>query len=129
MTEIDLDEPLPPLPLMTCDHKGGSEYHCAECCPGGCEFHRHDESLTIDLNRPRSLNCFLCGDWTDYQWGVPTYNGDVVSNDFPDWLIREGGGCQGVCERCYEKHAAGKVRTFDGDYRHLDGLLIHGDGI
>jgi hypothetical protein len=24
---------------LKCDHKGGAEYHCAECCPG-CDMHR-----------------------------------------------------------------------------------------
>jgi hypothetical protein len=27
---------------MECDHKGGAEYHCPECCPdpAGCDMHR-----------------------------------------------------------------------------------------
>jgi len=36
---------VPPLPKMTCDHKGGAEYHCTECCPGNCEMHRRRYEL------------------------------------------------------------------------------------
>lgn len=82
----------------------------------------------IDMNQ-REAKCSLCGKWTDACWGVPTYNGDLVSNDFPDWLTREGGGCMAACEACYEKHARGEVLMFDHYYLHLSGGFMMGDGI
>ena len=84
--------------------------------------------LEINLNA-HAVECSLCGEWTDYRCGVPTFNGDLVSNDFPDWLWREGGGSQAACERCYERHAAGKVPTFDHYYRHLMVRFTDGAGI
>lgn len=69
------------------------------------------------------VECSICGDWTAHQWSVPTYNGDLVSNDFPDELIREGGGNMAVCEHCYDRHAADDMETFDSFYLwRLEGL-------
>ena len=75
------------------------------------------------------VQCSLCGDWTEHRWGVPTFNGDVVSNDFPDWLWGQAGGGQPVCEKCYDLHAAGKIETFDQYYMHLAGGFTDGGGI
>lgn len=84
--------------------------------------------LTLEINmNPRSVQCFLCGKWASHEWGVPTYNGDVVSNDFPDYLWHEGGGGQGVCEGCYLKHERGEIETFDRFYTRPG--FIGGDGI
>jgi hypothetical protein len=83
--------------------------------------------LEINMN-PRHLDCHLCGQPTEHKWGVPIFNGDVVSNDFPDDLWSEGGGGQAVCERCYELHAAGQVKTYDRYYMHLFGF-VDGGGI
>lgn len=84
--------------------------------------------LEINMN-VREVECYVCGEWTEYRWGVPVFNGDIVSNDFPDWLWGNGGGGQAVCERCYNLHAAGKMQTFDHCYRHLMGGFIDGGGI
>lgn len=62
------------------------------------------------------VECSLCGEWDDWQWSVPTFNSDVVSNDFPDWMWQSGGGNQPVCRKCYEKHARGEVPTWDHLY-------------
>lgn len=84
--------------------------------------------LEINMN-VREAQCSLCGEWTEIRWGVPTYNGDLVSNDFPDWLWREGGGSEAACRRCHDLHAAGKLTTYDRCYRHLMGGFTDGAGI
>lgn len=84
--------------------------------------------LVIDMNI-REAQCFLCGDWTEYLWGVPTFNGDLVSNDFPDNLWHSGGGSQAVCQRCFGQHERGELVVYDRFYLHLAGGLIGGDGI
>lgn len=69
------------------------------------------------------VECSLCGRHTEMGWGVPTYNGDLVSNEFPDDLHRRGGGSIPVCRDCYDRHAAGKIETFDRCYlRHREGF-------
>ena len=73
--------------------------------------------------------CMLCNAETDYNWSIPTFNGDIVSNEFPDWLWTTSGGGQAVCESCYEKHARGEIETFDRYYRHLMGDFADGAGI
>lgn len=57
------------------------------------------------------------------------FNGDLVSNDFPDWLWRQGGGGVAACERCYDRHALGELRTCDEFYQHLFGCFADGGGI
>lgn len=87
--------------------------------------------LEINLN-VREVQCSLCREWCEHSQGVPTFNGDLVSNDFPDWLIRQGGGSQPACELCFHAHASGKLRTFDHYYAHLmdaGGECIDGAGI
>jgi hypothetical protein len=84
--------------------------------------------LVIDMNS-RSIQCFLCGEWDEHRWGVPTCNGDVVSNDFPDEIWHEHGGGQAVCRECYEKHLNGLVPTFDRFYLHLASGFVGGAGI
>jgi len=84
--------------------------------------------LEIDMN-PREVRCSICEAWTRYAWSVPTFNGDLVSNDFPDELWKSGGGGQPVCEYCYDAHAANKFPVFDRFYLHLVGGFIAGAGI
>ncbi len=84
--------------------------------------------LEINLNY-REAQCGICGDWHEYAQGVPTFNGDLVSNDFPDWLHRTGGGSVPVCERCFNKHERGEIETFDDCYTHLMGGFCEGAGI
>lgn len=62
------------------------------------------------------VRCGLCAAWTDFRQSIPTYNGDVVSNDFPDELHRQGGGSFPVCMMCYKRHARGEVECFDRYY-------------
>jgi hypothetical protein len=73
------------------------------------------DTLEIRM-QSHDVECFLCGTWTELHWGVPTYNGDLVSNDFPDELFREGGGAQPACERCYGQHSRGELPMFDKCY-------------
>jgi hypothetical protein len=87
-----------------------------------------DEILEIRMQL-RMIDCFICGEPDEHRWGVPVFNGDVVSNDFPDWLWRSGGGGQAVCRECFEKHACGELETFDHYYLHLAGMFTGGDGI
>lgn len=75
------------------------------------------------------VDCFLCGKPTEHRWGVPVYNGYVVSNDFPDDLWGNDGGGQAVCELCYDKHARGEIETFDRFYVPKGRTFIYGDGI
>lgn len=87
--------------------------------------------LEIRMQRGE-IECSLCGAETELRWGVPTYNGDIVSNYFPDDLHRIGGGSVPVCEECYDRHAAGLVPTFDRWYvrRGPFGVeLVDGGGI
>ena len=62
------------------------------------------------------VQCGICNALTDLGWGVPTFNGDIVSNDFPDWMYSRGGGSFAVCERCYRKHERGEILVFDHYY-------------
>lgn len=74
-------------------------------------------------------DCSLCGEATAHRWGIPTCNGDVVSNDFPDDLWQ---GSVPVCQRCYERHARGEIKTFDHYYVRRGPMgvcLIDGAGI
>jgi hypothetical protein len=73
--------------------------------------------------------CSICGAPTDMSFGVPHFNGDLVSNDFPDWLYRTGGGSRPACWDCYLRHEMGELQTFDHYYRHLVGGLEGGAGI
>ncbi len=86
--------------------------------------------LEINMN-VREVQCSLCGEWCEHRWGVPTFNGDLVSNDFPDWLCRTGGGGQPVCEQCFESHAKGDFPVWDCHYQHLAnvGTVADGEGI
>lgn len=70
--------------------------------------------------------CFICGAETEHCWGVPTCNGDIVSNDFPDDLW--DGGVP-VCEDCYLKHERGEIPTCDRFYLPRGRSFINGDGI
>jgi len=83
----------------------------------------------LNLSERGGITCYICGAEDDHQWSVPIVNGDVVSNDFPDWLWSAIGGGQAVCEECYEKHARGEIETFDRFYLHLAGGFVGGAGI
>ncbi len=72
------------------------------------------------------IDCAICGEPDDHCWGVPTYNGDIVSNAFPDDM--DWGGVA-VCESCYLKHERGEITTFDHCYLPKGRSFIGGDGI
>lgn len=74
------------------------------------------------------LQCSLCNAWTEHRWSVPTFNGDLVSNEFPDELWHPDGGMQAACEDCFNRHADGKLPTFDGFYIHLAGGFTEAQG-
>lgn len=72
------------------------------------------------------IDCSICGEPDCHSWGVPTFNGDIVSNDFPDELWE---GSIGVCESCYCKHERGEIPTFDRMYLHHRPGFENGGGI
>jgi hypothetical protein len=83
-------------------------------------------SNVIDIRMQSDVvDCWICGAATEHRWGVPTCNGDLVSNSFPDHLW-DGG--QAVCEKCFEKHAQGHLATMDHVYVPRWGF-VHGEGI
>lgn len=69
-------------------------------------------------------DCWLCGGYADGHHGVPTFNGDLVSNDFPLW---EGG--HHVCQSCHGKHERGELEVFDRYYEHHVQGFVNGGGI
>jgi len=87
-----------------------------------------DDILEIYM-QSHAIDCFICGKPDSHHWGVPIINGDIVSNDFPEWIWGMHGGGVAVCQRCYEKHERGEIPTFDRYYLHLGGGFIEGDGI
>jgi hypothetical protein len=76
------------------------------------------------------LDCYVCGEPTEYRFGIPIYNGDIVSNDFPDDMWANGGGGQSVCESCYLKHERGDIPCADRLYldRPPHGVYLGSDG-
>jgi len=85
-------------------------------------------ALLIDMN-PREAQCWNCGQWTPHRWGLPTVNGDLVSNDFPDEIWGEHGGGVPACEECFRRHERGELPTFDRFYLHLATGFTDGTGI
>lgn len=72
--------------------------------------------------------CRICGATTPTRGGVPTYNGDLVSDDFP----LEPEGNWPACGPCFEAHARGQLKTWDGLYTRRPPLgvpLVDGGGI
>lgn len=60
---------------------------------------------------------------------LPRWNGDIVSNDFPDGVSSGNATC---CQSCYERHAAGRMPVADEQYTaYLDrrGTFVGGSGI
>lgn len=67
--------------------------------------------------------CPYCGGEMEGTCALPTFNGDVVSNDWPgEWF---GRGC---CEACYERHARGEIPVADKLYAHLFDGVTFSDG-
>lgn len=68
--------------------------------------------------------CVACGEPCEGECSLPIFNGDIVSNDWPgDW-----GGVP-CCNRCYELHASGRMKTWDHLHRHHVEGFVGGDGI
>ena len=86
---------------------------------------------TIEIwNRAASeIECTICGALTELQWGIPTVNGDIVSNDFPNEIYLVHGGSVPVCEACYQKHESGEMNVCDRFYFHLAEGFVGGSGI
>lgn len=84
-------------------------------------------TLTIRMQTPgygMGDPCANCGQPASGFHGLPYFNGDLMSNDWPgDW------GGRPCCEDCYERHARGELETFDQDYVHLFALYQDGAGI
>lgn len=76
-------------------------------------------------------DCAMCGEPTEFRWGIPIYNGDPVSNDFvPPEEWRAGG--VSVCEECHRRHEDGRMRTYDALYERRGPMgvaLVNGAGI
>ena len=73
--------------------------------------------------------CSQCGRPNDDNCGLPTVNGDLVSNEFPDAVWSEHGGSIPACWSCYCAHNLGTIPTFDRYYLWLgmtqcDGSVI-----
>jgi hypothetical protein len=45
---------------------------------------------------PITTDCALCGEETIIKWGVPMYEGKIVTENHPDWCGMP------VCKRCYD---------------------------
>lgn len=58
-----------------------------------------------------------CTNYGSGQHALPTFNGDIVSNDWPGEY-----GCKSCCEFCYQKHERGEVPTCDHLYEHYLGV-------
>ena len=83
--------------------------------------------LQIEMNRSMrpALPCVVCGlDCSQDDCGLPTFNGDVVSNDWRgEWFSKP------CCTECCRKHGEGLIPTFDRCYEHLLNEFIGGTGI
>lgn len=85
---------------------------------------------TLEIRmQSHEIDCFICGEPSEQRWGVPVFNGDIVSVNFPEEIHLLEGGVQCVCESCYRKHEFGEIPTFDRYYLHLQPGLINGAGI
>lgn len=63
---------------------------------------RASQPITVINMNERWTDCHICGEPTLAKWGVPTWNGSIVANDWPgDW-----GGVP-ACEKCWEEHERG----------------------
>lgn len=86
-----------------------------------------DDRVVVLMQTPGwGDECYVCGEPASGFHGLPIFNGDVMSNDWPgEWA--------GVpaCLRCYEKHERGEMETWDAVYRHhLHAVgLLDGAGI
>ncbi len=66
--------------------------------------------LLIRLYEPWA-ECRLCGADTPSRWGVPMYEGNLLSNDFQgEWFGAP------ACQACHDAHARGELRTYDHLY-------------
>lgn len=69
--------------------------------------------------------CGVCGEDCDMRFGIPTYNGDVVSNDFPEQMWADGGGSFVACEGCFRKHERGEMPVWDRLYLPTSPMGVH----
>lgn len=71
------------------------------------------------------IDCAICGEPDEFRWGVPTFNGDIVSNAFPEEMWASGGGGVSVCRECYEKHERGEIPVADRLYLERPPMGVH----
>jgi hypothetical protein len=65
---------------------------------------------------PIEFNCGLCGDICFGDYSLPMFEGEIVSEDHPEW------GGQIVCKRCFEKHGwKSEVPWYERAERRRDG--------
>lgn len=86
-----------------------------------------DDTLEIRMQTDE-IECAVCGYPAPFRYGIPTYNGDLVSNDFPLWDT----GNRPVCRGCFECHERGELDTYDRYYvwpGPLGVVLLDGGGI
>lgn len=87
-----------------------------------------NEVLEIRMQTPGYGDvCFVCGEDASGFHGVPIWNGELVSNDWPgEWC--------GVpaCEVCFRKHKEGRLPMLDSTF-YWQRVFSHGyeagDGI
>jgi hypothetical protein len=86
-----------------------------------------DDVLEIHMQTPgygMGEPCVACGQPSSGFHGLPVFNGDIVSNDWPG----EWGGVP-CCLACFYLHEQGKLKTWDHLYTaYLDGLRPFADG-
>ena len=86
---------------------------------------QHAVEVILFQSRPNEGDpCCVCAEPCDGYHGLPFFNGDLVSNDWPgDW------GNKACCRRCYEAHERGELQCFDDVYRgYLDSIGMMSDG-
>jgi hypothetical protein len=76
--------------------------------------------LEVELYPPM-IDCGVCGQGDLFKWGIATYNGDIVSLEFPFHLVPDNSGSMAVCRDCFNAHAEGdpRIETYDAEYLHL----------
>ena len=71
-----------------------------------------------------TVPCYFCHAASSGRHSIPTYNGDIVSKEFPLDTANHP-----ACERCYKLHESGLIVAYDHRYKYLFGTLEGGEGI
>jgi len=87
-------------------------------------------SYTLEIRmQSHTIDCGLCGAPDDFNWGVPTTNGDVITTELANKLPWHETGNIAVCRKCFDRHESGELETFDRFYLHLEIGFERGGGI